>query len=152
MSWYRKVIADQTKLEDALDYYNAQYMDGLNDLKVENKTIWEVSKSLSGWTAFRYGQYRELCAIYDYFELECKKILKDKTQNYLEHYNRALSDRMATQYAEADQDVISYRQLLLEIKLVLEKYEGLTKGLSALNYQLSTLARMREAGIEDTTI
>jgi len=152
MSWYREVITDPSRLYDALNHFENEFQNGRDILNVENKTIWNTSKALPGWMAFKYEQYREICAIFDFFDLEAKRILTEKTKFFIEQYPRQLSDRMAQQYAEGTDEVIEIRQLLIEIKLMAEKFEGLTRGLSALNYQVTTLAKMRAEGIEDATI
>ena len=65
MSWYRKVIADQTKTLKMLDYYNAQYMDGLNDLKLKKNYMGSIEKFVR-LDGFRYRTRRIICDS-DYF-------------------------------------------------------------------------------------
>lgn len=152
MSWYQKIVSDTDNLEplvEAMAYFEEQFQDGLKDMDVSGKRLWEMSKKLPGLMAYRYGQYKELEAIGNVLELKIRKQTKNAMEDIMTHYNRAMSERTAEKWAEADDIVVTYKMLKIEVELLMKKFEGLTKGIEQMHFQMSNLVKMRDAGIED---
>jgi hypothetical protein len=152
MSWYQKIVADPDNLEPlvgAMEYFEEQYQDGLNDMNVSGKRLWDMSKKLPGLMAYRYGQYKELEAIGHFLDLKIRKHTKSAMEDIMTHYNRAMSERTAEKWAEADEVVVTFKMLKIEVDLLMRKFEGLTKGIEQMHFQMSNLVKMRDAGIED---
>lgn len=150
--WLRKVTADPTDLAplvDALAHFDKEHEDGLRDLNMTDKLIWAESKKLPSLMAWRYAQYREIESIFDFLELQIRKMVKDHMQTLFKSYNKALSDRLAEKWAEVEQDVVDLRCIQIEFKLMMEKFAGLTKGMEYLHFQIGNLVKLREAGMED---
>jgi hypothetical protein len=151
-SWYRKITADPTNFDalvDALSHFEAEYEEGLGDLSMNGKRIWEEAKKLPGFMAYRYAQFREIEAIRDFLDLRIRRLVRDNMKTIWDTYNKTFSERMAEKWAENEDDVIALKDLRNEFHLLMEKFAGLTKGMEQLHFQIGNLVRMREAGIED---
>lgn len=152
MKWFRKVSADPNDLGpvvEMLEFFEGQYQDALKDLDVDNKLIWEMAVKLPGLMSFRYEQWREIFRTHEWLSLHEHKLVKEHTRRYMENYNRTLSERTAEQYALGDDEVITFKTVVIEVKLLMDKFEGITKGLEAMRWQIGNLVKLRDAGIED---
>ena len=157
MSWFRKVTSsaegDLTPLVAAMDYYSREYEEGVKATKPEpGMRLWEISRAIPGHMAHRYNQYQELNAIHEWLEDRETAMIRRGADELQKHYARALSTRDALTLAETDENVLAMRTIRIEVKLLANKFAGITKGLEMLHFQVGYLTKMREAGIEDATI
>jgi hypothetical protein len=154
--WYQKVTTapdgDFEVLADALDWFDDEYERGRRDLNVEGQRIDQVSAKLGGLMTYYYGLQQEIDGIHQWLEIHYTRVLQKARKGYLEHYNKTLTDRMAQQYAEADDEVLTIRLLINEVALRNRLYQGITKGLETLSFRLGDITKLRTAGIEDATI
>lgn len=153
--WYSKITEDPDDLSpliDAVAYYEQELTSARKDLNVDGRKIEDVQKRLPGWAEFRFNQLQELEAILKYLNLKLDKKRGEKHRFYMEKYNRAMTSRDAEKYAEGDDDVLEIALLINQIALLRNKYLGVTKGLEYLHFQLSSVVRLRVAGIEDASL
>lgn len=156
MSWYNKITSsvegDMNSLVDAVAYYERELFNAQTDLQLDGERIEVVKKKLPSWMAYRFNQLQELEAILRFLEIRYNKTKGIAYKKYLENYNKTLTSRDAEKYAECDDDVLMAALLVNQISLLRNKYLGITKGLEALNYQITSIAKLRIAGIEDATL
>lgn len=153
MRWYSKITKDPKNLNlvlECLEYYDAQHLEAQAALKPTGR-IMTLCSNLPGMVEYRFGQLQELESILAFYERRASKIKYEKKRGFLEHYNRALTDRQAEQYAEIDDDVQEVYQIVEEVALLRNKFLGLTKGYEYLHFQCSNIIALRKAGIEDAT-
>lgn len=155
MRWYRKITSapegDFTPLGEALEWFEDEYETARKELNVKGR-LTEAEARLPGNAEYYYGLSVELEGILKWLEIQIDKTLAKARRQYLEHYNRQLTDRMAEKYAEADPSVIDLRLLANHVALMRNKYHGITKGLEYLHFQLGNITQLYKAGIEDASL
>lgn len=154
-SWYRRVVQDPDDFSpvlEAIDYFDAQYAQACTEVDVRGRRLEEIEKQLPGIVGYRYAQLQELESIMDYLEIREKAVLGTKRRHYLEHYNRALSDRMVEKFAEADQEVIAIAELRNHVAAVRNRFVALSRQHEYLHFQLGNVTKLRVAGIEDAIL
>lgn len=156
MRWYKKVTSaadgDFTALADALDWFDAEFERAKGDLVMDRMPLVQFEKRLPGLMAYYYGIAQELDGILQWLEIQKKKVLQAARKGYMEHYAKALSDRTAEKYAEADSDVVDLELLINEVALRARHYDGITKGLEFAHFQCTNITKKLVAGIEDASI
>jgi hypothetical protein len=70
----------------------------------------------------------------------------------LEKYAKALSSRDAEKYADGEQEVVEYEEIVNEVALVRNQYLGIIKALESKNWTLSNIVKLRVSGLEDASI
>lgn len=153
--WFSKIIGTENYFEplgQAIEYFAAQYEEAKLDLRPNKSTrIVDASWNLPGITEHRWGQLQELEAILNFMNIQYDKVKGEKKRNFLEHYNRQLTERLADQYADIDSDVVLIREFIQQVALVRNQYLGITKGLEVLHYQIGYIGKLKSAGVEDAT-
>lgn len=150
-NWYSTIINDPDNYDNILsayDYYETQYLEAKNSIPKKGN-VQSIASKLPGMVEERYSQLQELEAILSFLELKERQIKHRKLKDYLEHYKRALTDRMAEKYADGDDEVIIMKQLQQQIALIRNKFLSIMKALDVLNWQLSNIVKLRVAGCED---
>lgn len=154
--WYKIVSSapagDYTQLAAAMEWYDEEYKRADGDLVMEGRVLADVQKRLPGLMSYYYGHLQDIDAIHQWLEIIYARTIHKVRKGYLEHYARQLSDRVAQQYAETDEEVLTIRMLINEVSYRSRNFTGITKGLEFAHYQLSNLTKLVVAGIEDTTI
>jgi hypothetical protein len=60
-----------------------------------------------------------------------------------------MTENGAKRLAEGDPEHITLKELAREVKLLMDKFAGITKGLDQAHFQIGNLIKLRAAGIED---
>jgi hypothetical protein len=156
MRWYRKVTnageGDFNALADALEWYDAEYERAAQDLKLEGQRVEEVAKKIGGLMAYYYGIVEEINGIHQWLEILHIRALHKARKGFIEHYNTKLSAQTAEKYAEADEEALALRMLINEVALRNRLFQSITTGLTAVNFRIGDITKLRMAGIEDATI
>lgn len=153
-NWYYKVTKDSTDLlplVECLDWYEQEYQAAKKEVNIKGRLEQDAAK-IPGQTEHRWAQLQELEALLIWIELEVKKIKTAAYKKYLENYNRTLSSRDASTYAEADPKVLEIVEIQNQIALMRNKFQGILKGLSCKEFQISNIVRLRQAGLDETMI
>ena len=156
INWYYRVTADvdnwHQPLADALEHYYKEYEQAQTEMNPERgRTITDYSGKLPGMVEYRNSQHAEIEGIMKFLEMRYEKAKIEKKKQFLEHYNRSLTDKVAEQYADIDPDVLVIREYIQQVALIRNKFLSINSGLSSMNYQISNISRLRIAGIEDST-
>jgi hypothetical protein len=156
VQWYYKITKDPNDfyepLGDAIEYFHNQYEEARKELKPQRgHNMAEYSADLAGVVEYRYGQLQELEAILEFVKIQYDKIRGERKRNFLEHYNRQLTDRQASERADIEIDVLVIREFIQQVALVRNLYLGISRGMEVLHYQLSNITKLRIAGLEDAT-
>lgn len=149
--WYNKVRDDLSNVVDAIVYYENEYAAALKETSLRGN-LERNSRDIPGVVAYRFGQLQEIEAILEFLNIETRKKQRYYYRKYLEGYNRALSSRDAEKYAEGEQEVIDMDHLVNEFALVRNKWMGVIKALETKQFQISTISRLRTAGMEDISL
>ena len=154
--WYRSISSAKdfyVPLGEAIEHFQDEYMKAKADLKPKRGTLMtDISINLPGMVEYRYGQTQELEAILHFLEIQYDIRKGLAKRNFLENYNRTLTDRQADAMADIDPEVIILREFINETALVRNQFLGISKGLEYLHFQLGNLTKLKIAGFEDATL
>ena len=150
-TWYGRVVHNLGELPDFINFYQRELVDARQDCRIGG-IIEQNIKGLPGITEHRFNQLQEIEAVLNYLNIQLRKLRRKWFQKYLENYQRALSSRDVEKYVDGEDEVVDYETLINEVALLRNQYLGIMKAIEAKNYQLSSIVRLRVAGMEDVSI
>ena len=145
---YNQIVSNLGLLPQFITQYEKELQEARYDVIVSGN-IEKSLRDLPGITEHRFNQLQEVEAVLNYMNGELRKIKKKHYKFYLEGYGKALTSRDAGTYADAEDEVIDYETLINEVALIRNKYLGIIKGIEQKSFQLSAIARLRTAGMDD---
>jgi len=144
--WYNQITRNRHDLDQvtqAITYFDAESADARAEAnQLRGKRMAEVQAMLPGLYGYRWAQFKELEAIGTWLSIQEDVALGARRRHYVEHYNRALTDRMAEKFAEGDTEVIAVRVLQNHVAAVGLKFEAVVKQLDLLNWQLTNITKL----------
>jgi len=149
--WYNKIVSNISLIPDMISYYEGELLEAKKEVSIYGNLEKNLA-CLPGQTEFRFYQLQEIEAILNYLNIELRKIQQKYFKQYSESYNKALTSRESEKYASGEQDVCDFEMIINDVALVRNKYLGILKGLESKGFQLSSITKIRCAGMEDVTI
>jgi len=146
--WFGKVKADLAEIPNALDWFENEYTQAKLEVRI-NGSVEKQSRDLPGIVEHRFAQLQELEAILEHLNIQLNKVRTKSFRQYLEAYNRALTSRDAEKFADGDEDVIMYQELVNEVALMRNKWQGIIKTLDIKGFQINNVIKLKVAGQED---
>ena len=146
--WFGKVKADLAEIPNALDWFENEYTQAKLEVRI-NGSVEKQSRDLPGIVEHRFAQLQELEAILEHLNIQLNKVKTKAFRKYLETYNRALTSRDAEKFADGEEDVIMYQELVNEVALMRNKWQGIIKTLDIKGFQINNVIRLKIAGQED---
>lgn len=157
--WFQTVVsagtagdADLLVALQAVDAYADEYSEAKKDLRVDGERIENIAAKIPGMTDHRWAQVMDLNSIVDYLEHRERRALFDEMQRMMDHYQRQLTYQQYKDYADTSDPVQTIRLVRQQVGDVFNLFQGIHKGIDALNYQVSNITKLRTAGCEDATI
>ena len=150
-TWYTKVSLDIGHLPGFIEHYESELNRARADVSVSGNIEKNIS-ALPGITEHRFNQLLEIEAVLNFMNIQLRKIRRKHFQKYLEHYNRVLTSRDAEKYVDGEDEVIEYETLINEVSLLRNRYLGIIKGLDSKQWQMSSIVKLRVAGMEDINL
>lgn len=147
INWYVEVKKDNSKLTNALNNFNDRYNEILPMVKIQGR-LSEQEAQLGYLVSIVHGDWSQLVAIHEHFDILLKKTRSDLYKKYLETYARQLSSNDVKNYIDGDNTVMGFQSIINEIVLVQNKYEGLSKGLESKNFQLNNITKIKSMGLD----
>lgn len=151
-NWYQTIKEDATKVQEALDYYNEEYVKARAELKDTGKHLQQVQLELPSLFETRYAQLQELEAIIEFFDIKVKALRSSLYQKLLNSSQRALTSSDVKQYIDGDKNIMDLQIIINDIALVRNKFISVTKALDVKNWQLSNVTKSLCAGINDVIL
>jgi hypothetical protein len=157
-NWVEEICSDPDNfgiILEAYEYYSDQYETVRSEIAVEKirgARIRDVSARMPGLADIVHARWSEITAISDHLEILILSATQKARKFYIEGYNRTLGSHQVSDYAQADPAVIDLKKILLRIVLIQNKWEGLSKGLERLHFQLRNLIELQKAGFDDMRI
>jgi hypothetical protein len=151
MTWFHEVTGDISRLPDALEYFEAEYLAASREVRLLGR-IEKQSSDIPAIVEQRFSQLQEIEAILENLNLELRRIKTRHFKKYLESYNRALSSRDAEKYADGEDEVLDHEALINEVALMRNKWLGIIKSLDSKQFQLNNITKLRCAGLDDASI
>jgi hypothetical protein len=161
MRWFDKISSvnpdDQIALADKIGEF-INVFDGLYDelsreaIIQKGVRVEEIAARIPGLAERNWGLYVECDAILKYIEIQIDRAQGKARKNFIEHYNRDLTSQQVEKYSAADEKVLAYRAMAIEVGLIRGKFTALSKNIEMAHFQIGNLTKLRCAGIEDATI
>jgi hypothetical protein len=161
MRWFHKIssidpddlVALADKIAEFINIYDGLYEELSKEAQIRKGVrVEEISARIPGLAERNWGLYQECDAILKYIEIQIDRAQGRARKNYIEHYNRDLNANQVEKYAAADDKVLAYRAIAIEVGLVRGKFTALSKNIEMAHFQIGNLTKLRVAGIEDATI
>lgn len=132
--------------------YEKDMADADKNLEIKGKTLERANVENASWH-FYYDQRRaEIANIVRFLESEVEKVRGNLYKSYKEGHSIALSDREIGRYIDTEQAYLTVYRMLLEVKELHDKYQGLVESFTTRGYALNNIVRIRVAGLEDVEI
>ena len=149
--WYSRVVASLSEIPNFIAYYESELEQARFDVSVKGNVEKNLS-ALPGITEHRFNQLQEIEAVLNFLNIQLKKVRRKHFQKYLEHYARALTSRDAEKYVDGEQEVVDFETIINEVALLRNKWLGVMKGIESKQWQLSSIVKLRVAGMEDISL
>lgn len=154
--WLDAVAAGQPidlgAVSAAVEHFDALYDRTRLELVVQGRRLSVVAALIPSLTDAIYVAWSELKAIGEVVDLRRLQATGIARKAFIEHYNRELSVAQVENYAKVHPDVVVLAEAQVRVQFVLDKWEGLSKGLERLSHQVKLIGEMRRAGMDDATI
>lgn len=150
--WYRRVSNDIRELPACITYFEKEMEAARKMLGLKGLSLEKHAANLPGIVEHRFGQLQEIEAILEFLNIELKKTKSRRFKHYFEGYNKALSSRDASAYAEGDKEVVDVTMLVNEFALLRNTFLGITKGFETKNWMIGHVIRLRVAGLDDAQV
>lgn len=154
-TWFTKVKSNLGLLPEALEYYQTEYDEAKQDVRLLGAgSLEKASSSMSHIFEHRFSQLQDIEAILEHLNIHYRKMRSDVFQKWFENQKaaRALTARDAEKYVDSDPDVNDLAELVNEVAYVRNLYLGILKGLDNKSYQINNITKLRAAGLEDAKI
>lgn len=149
--FYNQVVNDISKISDFIAYYEKELIQAKKEVSIYGS----VEKNLAmlpGITEQRFNQLQEIDAVLNHLNMQLRKVQKKHFKIYLEGYARALTSKDAMIYANSEDECLEVEELVNEVSLLRNKYLGIMKGLESKNYMISSITRLKCAGLDDASV
>lgn len=153
MNWFQVIRKDDTKLNDAIEFYLKEYEEAKKEVNVKSyMRMSDAIAAISSNFEHRLDQYSDLESIYQFFDNKYKKLRGALTQKIINNSPKAINSTDLKAFIDANEVVAEYVDKLLLIDSVRKKYEGLSKAFDVLNWQMSNLVKLQIAGLDGALV
>ena len=149
--WHRVIQQDDAQVLNAVVYFNSELELAKDELKITGSIVGMLQQHPYIYEN-RYGQWQQLETIVEIMESKQKNIKSTLFKKYTSSGQRMLTSTDAMKYVEGDQQYVDYALLIAEIVYLKERFAGVVKALEQKYWSLSTIAKLRTAGIEDAAV
>ena len=151
IQYFQAVKQNDNALPNALEYFNKEYEEAREEVKIKG-SLTECVAKISSRYEYRVSQLQDIEAKLRHFEIKLSQRKSTLYQKNLENYQRALSSSDIKIYIEGQPEIVATQQIINEVTLVRNKFLGLTKGFETANYQLSNLSKLYAAGVDGVQV
>lgn len=153
MNWFQVIRKDDTKLNDAIEFYLKEYEEAKKEVNVKSyMRMSDAIAAISSNFEHRLDQYSDLESIYQFFDNKYKKLRGALTQKIINNSPKAINSTDLKAFIDANEVVAEYVDKLLLIDSVRKKYEGLSKAFDVLNWQMSNLVKLQIVGLDGALV
>lgn len=153
--WLNKISLDPTDfgpIGDAYDYFERECDEFAKEFDIQGKNIIAIGAKIPGLSEYHYTKMSEVRAICEYLELRLDFSEQKLRKFYLEGYNRKLTNHQVEDYIKGTPEIVVFKELIIRMKFILNRWEGLSRGLERMHHQTRIISDMRRAGFDDATI
>ena len=151
--WFQIIRKDESKLNDAIEYYLKEYEEAKKEVNVKTYSkMTDAIAAISSNFEHRLDQYSDIDAMYQFIDNKLKKIRGALTQKIISNSPRTINSTDLKAFIDANEVVAENVDKLLLIDSVRKKYEGLSKAFDVLNWQMSNLVKLQIAGLDGALV
>lgn len=147
-NFYDEIKKDFKKIQEFLDFYNKEYEEASKEIIISGNVV-EQLKQLPQQNTYRFTQLQEIEAVLRYVEILRDEQISQQWVKYTEHYKKLLSAGEKKNYVMGEPTVIQFEKLVNEVALVRNKFLAITTGFNNKNYDLSSMVKLKVAGVDD---
>lgn len=147
MQYFQMIKQDDSKLQEVLDYFNSEYLEGKEEIKIKGN-LQRIVADLPILYESRFAQLQELEAILSYYNNKLNGIKGSIYRDLQEHSKRQLTSTDIRQYVDSDVKVLAMQSIINEVTLIRNKFISLTKGFETKNFMLSNITKLQCAGLD----
>lgn len=152
MRWLQRFTRANDWKEVALDYvddFTAELEEGRKLFRVSGTKIVAKLQAIPAEIEYYFRLSQEAEQILKFVERQEERAIVEKTQWYMDHYQRKISEQVARKYAEAHEDIATLYLLRCEIAMIRNDFMALFKGLEAQSFKLRDQVDLHKHMLED---
>lgn len=149
--WHRLIDQDPNKVIDAVTYFNNELKTAIDEVNISGSIV-KMLQTHPFCYEHRYGQWQQLETIVEVLENKQKNLKSTLFKKYTTNTQRMITSTDAMKYVEGDNEYVTFAILISEIVYIRERFAGVVKALEQKYWALSTIAKLRTAGIEDACV
>lgn len=151
--WYRIIQDDLSAIPDALNWY-IQELDSAHKIIDISGTLMSANQNQPGFIAYYDAMHTDLDSILELVQQKYKILRANALRSIADNppTNVKLSVSDIKLLAECDPEVVTFEQIVNEVKYVYRQYSSLLKALEQRGYTLNNITKIRIAGLEEVLI
>ena len=144
------------KLRDNLPDILLKHMANLDlageRLSLRGKSLEDALKDQGAWPIVYASMKAELDALCKYIDAEIGRIRSNLVRQYVEEYQREISDRVREKYIDSNAEYLQYYELYLEVKELQEKASAVVDAFSTRGFALRDITLIRVNQLHTTVL
>ncbi len=146
--WLNLIERDESKIPDFITHFENELKVAKDELEIGDRLIAE-SRKLPHIVDFRFGQLQEIEAVYEYLNIQLKAERSKLHRHYLTNYQQKLGSRDVEKYVEGEPTYVDALIKCNRVNLLRNKFASITKGLEYKHFQITNIAKLKAAGVDD---
>lgn len=151
--WFRKVKSDLGNLPDALEWYEEELKEAFEHTGVSG-SLFRANQEQPGLVAYYDAMQADLDLILDYCERQLRMKKGAKTKEWADNppTNGKLTATDIKLLLEEDPEVAETAEIVEEVRYFYKQYSAVMKALEQRGYTLSSISKLRAAGIDEIDV
>lgn len=156
--WYTRVFNETDPIKqlaiiaDACVAYEAEYDEARAELDPPSGLLTRIESRLPGLAADNMSRIGDLNSMLKHLENMEAVAKKVETEKLMSTYQRALSETVAGKYADAHDSVQGIRAIRFRLGSISALYDGISRGLEYMHFQLTNITKLKVAGLDDAEL
>lgn len=153
MSIVTEINGDFSKIVSYLEKYDQYIVDAEPLFQLVGRKLEEVNRTLPGHLS-RYKQlFDEIKSLEDFLSnVYLTRIVSRHFKAYNEKYPRALSTKDITIYIDNEEDVVTTKEIIIEVKIIKDKLQSIVEALEQLGWSLKNIVELRINEMQDAIL
>lgn len=152
MRWLQRIIrAPDWKpvTQEAVAHFTIELQQGRRLLDVSGQKIMSKLQKVPAEIEYFFCQSQEAELILKFVERQEERAIVEKTQWFMDHYQRKITETIARKYAETHKDLQEVFEIKCEVAMIRNDYLALFKGLETQAFKLKEVVELHKAMLED---
>lgn len=141
-----------TAISDMLQAFEKKAEESKNLFSLRGKKLEEIMRDLPHYQSNYDQNLQDLKASYKYIENEKDALYGNLWKGYVENYSRQLSTRDIQAYINADERIVEFNRLLIDIELIQNNFAAIVDAFRQMGYLLTNITKLRVSEIQDVIL